>query len=213
MMLQSFTCTQLRPRATELRRKVPALSCSLNAKQCLHITGGNGSGKTTLLLCMLGLKPSSGSCTIKGTSDDLSALNYAHYIDYLPANNQMPDYLTVNEYLEHLIFLHKTASPLKTKQANQFMPIDKLRARKCTHLSQGEKQRCLINRLIQSNKPIWLLDEPFNHLDTESQQQLMHALKNHTHHGGIILLTHHGQLPAYDRKNFALTTYNLETDS
>ena len=60
--------------------------------------------------------------------------------------------------------------------------------KKTTVLSGGEKVRCMMARMMQSNANVLILDEPTNHLDLESITAFNNALKNYK---GTVLFTSH----------------------
>jgi ATPase subunit of ABC transporter with duplicated ATPase domains len=60
--------------------------------------------------------------------------------------------------------------------------------KKTSVLSGGEKVRCMMARMMQSNGNVLILDEPTNHLDLESIQAFNNALKNYK---GTVLFTSH----------------------
>ena len=64
----------------------------------------------------------------------------------------------------------------------------------CKYLSQGQKQKLALSRLICSNKKIWLLDEPFSFLDNEASKNLIFEINNNCAKGGIVLIASHNDL-------------------
>ncbi len=60
--------------------------------------------------------------------------------------------------------------------------------KKTSVLSGGEKVRCMMARMMQSNANVLILDEPTNHLDLESITAFNNALKNYK---GTVLFTSH----------------------
>jgi heme exporter protein A len=192
IMVHSFVCVNLRPKAPALRRHVAPFSCNIKSKQIVHIQGNNGSGKTTLLKCMLHFHAASGSCTLYDVHNKV--LNKKYYCDYLPAQCTLPNNSSVATYLQHNALIQQPDLkhwPLDLTH----LPIYPLHHKPCNQLSSGEKKLCLISQLILNQKKIWLLDEPFNHLDKYGQKQLMQAIERQIQQGGLVILTHHGQLP------------------
>jgi heme exporter protein A len=58
-------------------------------------------------------------------------------------------------------------------------------------LSQGQKRRAALARLIISKAKLWILDEPFVALDLAAQQVLLDVLNAHLNNQGLVLLTSH----------------------
>jgi heme exporter protein A len=61
-------------------------------------------------------------------------------------------------------------------------------------LSQGQKRRTALARLLSSRATLWILDEPFVALDLAAQEVLSGVINAHLHHQGMVLLTSHQSL-------------------
>ena len=58
-------------------------------------------------------------------------------------------------------------------------------------LSQGQKRRVALARLMLHAAPLWLLDEPFVALDAQAQALVGEAISTHVERGGMALFTSH----------------------
>jgi heme exporter protein A len=58
-------------------------------------------------------------------------------------------------------------------------------------LSQGQKRRVALARLLVSNTRLWILDEPFTALDIAAVEKLQSIIAKHVEQGGIVMLTTH----------------------
>jgi heme exporter protein A len=58
-------------------------------------------------------------------------------------------------------------------------------------MSQGQKRRTALARLLASQAPLWLLDEPFVALDVKAVDGLRGILAEHVAQGGMVLFTSH----------------------
>ena len=58
-------------------------------------------------------------------------------------------------------------------------------------LSQGQKRRVALARLLCSQARLWVLDEPFVALDVAAVDQLCNILDEHLARGGLLLFTSH----------------------
>jgi heme exporter protein A len=58
-------------------------------------------------------------------------------------------------------------------------------------LSTGQRKRASIARVLASKADIWLLDEPYNGLDSASCARLDQAITTQAASGGIILVAAH----------------------
>ena len=65
----------------------------------------------------------------------------------------------------------------------------------CRMLSAGQKRRTALARINLETRPVWLLDEPFNALDTAGQAQLAEMIETHRSGGGAVIAALHGAAP------------------
>jgi heme exporter protein A len=63
-------------------------------------------------------------------------------------------------------------------------------------LSQGQRRRSTLARLaLSQTAPLWILDEPFNALDTAANAWLTGLIEAHLHNAGMVVLTSHQDMP------------------
>lgn len=161
----------------------------------LWLRGHNGSGKTTLLRIISGLSnPDEGSLSwardrLEGAEDRLV------YIGHL---NAMKDDLTVCESLQFIAGLHgRDDSREAALTALRMLGMHHRRHAAVRTLSQGQRRRAALARLALERTPsLWLLDEPFDALDTAGVEAVNQLLKGHLARGGSVLLTSHLALEA-----------------
>jgi heme exporter protein A len=58
-------------------------------------------------------------------------------------------------------------------------------------LSQGQKRRVALARLLFSQTKLWILDEPFTALDVAAVDFLQSLISQHIEKGGLVILTTH----------------------
>ena len=138
------------------------------------IVGPNGSGKTTLLRDLAGLRrPAAGSVTLRGASlADRRPAERARALAYLPQTTPLAYDLPAHEVvmLGRSPFLPRFAGP---SPADHQHVADALRRvglagageRRVSSLSGGERQRVMLARLLATQAPLLLLDEPTASLD------------------------------------------------
>jgi heme exporter protein A len=71
-------------------------------------------------------------------------------------------------------------------------------------LSAGQKRRAAIARLLLSERPIWLLDEPATSLDAAAEATLGRLIAAHVESGGMAIVATHRDLPVRATANLAL---------
>lgn len=157
------------------------LSLSLEAGITHGLAGLNGSGKTTLLNTLYAfLKPQHGELVWS----DRPLLRKD--IAYLEADNFFYTYMTGREYLN---LFPSDASPFPIAEWQQLfsLPLDEI----TESYSTGMKKRLALLAVIKQNKPILILDEPFNGLDLEGTHLLSMILARLHARGKTILITSH----------------------
>ena len=74
-------------------------------------------------------------------------------------------------------------------------------------LSQGQKRRLALARLMVANSVVWLLDEPTVGLDSESLGAIESKLADHRAAGGIVVVSTHSRIKLPDAATIALEDY------
>ena len=182
-------------------------SCTICLGETIHLTGDNGCGKTTLLKFLNGLiQPQNGQYIFQGTKitpELLSQQNFAksfhQKIGYLW---QKPEaQLFCSSVEEELAFaplqmgLSLAEIQKRVQDTLELLGITHLSQRTPYTLSGGEQKKVAIGSLLTMNPQIWILDEPMNDLDSQSQNWLIDFLTSLKTAGKTIIFTsHHTQL-------------------
>ena len=166
----------------------------VNPGTLLHLRGGNGSGKTTLLKILAGiLHPVAGEIRFRGQLISKNIANYHKNLCYVGHKTGISPLLTVRENCQ--FELHHTPT---TRPFDKLMALFSLVGFEdvpCYLLSVGQRRRVGLMRILMSDAPLWLLDEPLVALDTEAIATLMQVMDCHLSRGGLIVLSSHQNLP------------------
>jgi ABC-2 type transport system ATP-binding protein len=136
------------------------------------LVGHNGAGKTTLIkLLMNMIHPSSGSATILGK--DTSTLTGQDFtrIAYASENQELPDWMTVGQFLKYLKGFYPTWDDAALVQQLD-LPLN----RKLKALSRGMLMKAALASILAFRPSVILLDEPFSGLDPLVRDELIEAL-------------------------------------
>lgn len=163
------------------------------------LLGTIGSGKSTLLKVLAGLYcPSEGRVRL-GNADlwEVDPAVVAGHIGYLPQRVHL-----FKGTLKSNLTLTGTVSDSGLLQIVSELGIDRI-ARDNPRsmelpiseggegLSDGQRQLLGLGRLFLAKPAIWLLDEPTASLDSDSEKQVIQAIKNHVKPDDILLISTH----------------------
>ena len=159
----------------------------------LYLRGANGAGKTSLLRMLCGLSPpEDGQILWKGESIKTLGDAFRQDLFYLGHANALQEALTVNENLQFFATLGGNAvSPSHTTHALASLGLRGCQNRFVRHLSQGQKRRVALSRLMLNRATLWVLDEPFVALDQAAIQMLADLIVAHLSRGGLAIVTSH----------------------
>ncbi len=175
------------------------VSLRIYPKEHIGIVGRSGCGKTTLINLIIGMyEPKSGNITIGDNNiNDISFESVVNKIGIVLQNPWMFN-LTVKENLQ---FSKKQASDEELiqacKKANIYSFIENLPDKFNTiigengiKLSGGQKQRLSIARTLLQDSDIIIFDESTNSLDSESEMEIIRAIKELSKNKTVITISH-----------------------
>lgn len=205
----------LQVRDLECRRGDACLFSGMNFQlqdgQLLHVKGSNGSGKTSLLRIVCGLfLPAAGTVSWAGQDIRENRDDFNKALCYVGHLNGLKDDLTAVENLT----IHARLMGLVVTTAHVETALDRMglshRAYLATKvLSQGQKRRVALARLLLGGTRLWILDEPFTALDVNAVRQLQSVMRDHLAGGGSVLLTTHQdvEISATSHRDMNLDTW------
>jgi heme exporter protein A len=165
----------------------------LDGGEMLYLQGRNGSGKTSLLRILCGLAhPATGEIRWRGTVIGKLGEDYQRELCYLGHHNAIKEELTP---LENLLASARLADEaLGEGAALEALEMVGLAGREdlaCRYLSQGQKRRVALARLVNERRALWILDEPYVALDTAAIELVAGLIGAHLQRGGLVALTTH----------------------
>ncbi|MFT4272650.1 MAG: ABC transporter ATP-binding protein [Pantoea sp.] len=174
------------------QRVTPTINGELVAGSMTALIGANGSGKSTLLKTIAGLlTPISGRCELKVSRKELG---------WLPQRTELEKRFPVTAY--ELVAMgcwprcgwFGAINRALRKEIDAALDAVQMRdfadAQPAT-LSGGQLQRVLFARLMLQRSKLWLLDEPFNGIDSQTVTLLMSILQQQQQAGTTLLVVLH----------------------
>lgn len=168
------------------------LNFSLSAGQLLQIEGRNGSGKTSLLRILCGLTlPTEGIVYWKNQDIQDIKSSYWASLTYIGHANGIKAELTPLENLAMTQALAATPISIDLAFALEQVGLYGFEDVQTRTLSAGQQRRVALARLLVSEAPLWILDEPFTALDKTAIRMIENWLDAHAKRGGAAILTSH----------------------
>jgi zinc/manganese transport system ATP-binding protein len=170
----------------------PTINGELPAGSMTALIGANGSGKSTLLKTIAGLlTPIAGRCDLAVSRKELG---------WLPQRTELETRFPITAY--ELVAMgcwprcgwFGAINRALRKEIDAALDAVQMRdfadAQPAT-LSGGQLQRVLFARLMLQRSKLWLLDEPFNGIDSQTVTLLMSILEQQQQAGTTLLVVLH----------------------
>lgn len=186
----SKPCIQVRGLQVALsgRTVIEDANLEVGTGEFIGLLGPNGAGKTTLMRAILGLIPSSGTCTVTGS------------VGYVPQRHEVEWGFPINVYRTVLSGRTGLIGWLKRPRATdhaaaaealRLVHMEEFSTRPIEELSGGQRQRVLIARALATQPHVLLLDEPFTGLDAPNTESLLELFEELSHRGTSIIMSTH----------------------
>ena len=191
------------------RTRLAPLSFAIAAGERLAIVGQSGSGKSTLLQIFLGFCAYQGDIFINNQNfNTINSTQFRHQIAYLSQqtmllpmsiadNLRLPNPTASDDKLWQIL-AQVGLKPLIKALPNQ---LDTELGERGSGLSGGQQRRLAIAQLLLQDAQLWLLDEPTEHLDSDTAAEINALLQQVTRGKTVLWVTHDAtKLPWLDRQ-------------
>jgi putative ABC transport system ATP-binding protein len=176
---------------------------SIEAGECVAITGPSGSGKSTLMHILGCLdRPTSGTYRLAGkdvstlSRDELARVRNETIGFVFQSFNLLPRTSAVENVELPMLYSSSRVTMSERRQralaALASVGLDERAAHHPNQLSGGQQQRVAIARALMTHPPILLADEPTGNLDTRTGAEVLRIFRRLQQERGItvILITH-----------------------
>jgi len=159
------------------------------------LTGKNGIGKSTLLRAIVGLhRPSRGRIRFDDIDNQAQRRAYLRHIAYQPQNFAAYPNLTARKFLVYFQRLRGFGAGEARRSAEAWLERVGLSGdagQRTGTFSQGMLQRLGLAYVLQTNAPLYVLDEPFAGIDPAARATLTDLLAEEARSRIVLLCTHH----------------------
>lgn len=149
------------------------------------IIGANGSGKSTLLKAVCGILPHKGNCELDGiVLERQSARQIARLCSYIPQRSGITIDISALDVVlmgfnPQLGLLEHPDRAMYAEAWNALAQVGLSGKENANylHLSEGQKQLCILARTLVADSKLLLLDEPESALDFHHRYQMLEILR------------------------------------
>ncbi len=190
------------------RHKYPVIS-ELNASadkgQLIAVIGRNGVGKSTLLRTLTGIQPALGGDIMISGKDisGYSRMELARKTGYISTEVVRVSNMSVYDLVSLGRFPHTnwigyldSESREAISQAIRKSGLEGFEYRPVAELSDGERQRAMIARVLAQDAEIMIMDEPTAFLDIAGRYEIIKLIRDLTRNGKTIIYSTHDLNPA-----------------
>lgn len=169
------------------------LNFTLGEGELLLVQGANGSGKTSLLRMVCGLMaPEFGDILWRGEKISEARESYHAEMAYFGHAPAVKEDLTAFENLNFSCQLGGISLGRdEVEGALAYLGLGHCLNLPAKSLSQGQRRRVGLARMLLVKARLWILDEPLTALDQAALQLVQSLLGEHLQRGGMVLLTTH----------------------
>ena len=161
---------------------VAPVTLTLQARECLCITGASGTGKTLLLRALADLDPHDGEVLLANVaSARIAADQWRRQVGLLPPESSWWEVRTGEHF--------RTGAALPLARLGL---AESLLDAPVSRLSSGERQRLALLRLLANQPKVLLLDEPTANLDPENTRRVEALIAEYRQHrpAAVVWVSH-----------------------
>ena len=167
------------------KKVLRSLNLEIESGEIVTLIGDNGSGKTSLIRTLCGLTQLTEGCVLWNHAPiDAISSDYYNHLAYLAHTNGLIPELTLLENLTYS--LHKTDLDKDHSVLEGFQLKHSIQSPVAT-LSNGQSRKAALSFIIMSGKSLWVFDEPYANLDSQSIDYLNQRIAAHLSNNGMVI--------------------------
>lgn len=154
-----------------LKKILQDVNLTLQSGKIVGLLGENGAGKTTLMRVITGVAHATGDITVAGETEVAARKSHVSYMDHLGA-------FSLGTHLDRIVKFYQTVyADFDIERFNElaeFLNIDT--SLKLSALSKGNKEKFVIALTLSRQVELYLLDEPFDGIDSMSRKDIINSI-------------------------------------
>jgi ABC-2 type transport system ATP-binding protein len=165
------------------------VSFSIPAGSAYALIGSNGAGKTTTIRILMNmLDATSGTAELLGIDSRRLSPRELAQIGYVSENQQLPEALSVREYLDYLRPFYPRWD--RTLEASILRDLRLPPQRKIGQLSHGMRMKMALACALPFRPRLLVLDEPFSGLDPLVRDEFMEGMLRQLDETTVLISSH-----------------------
>ncbi len=181
-------------------RALDDVSIDVGRGEIYGFFGPNGAGKTTCIRVLCGLTPvTQGQAQVLGIDVRKHPVQVRDNIAIMSEETRFYEEMTPRKYLNmfgKLMLMKKIDRLAALNRAADLADLRGFIDRKIATLSQGQRQRVSLARVLMADAPLIFLDEPFEGIDIIHRRKLREYFKQYVKQGNTIFFTSHNLIEA-----------------
>lgn len=181
-------------------RALDDVSIDVGKGEIYGFFGPNGAGKTTCIRVLCGLTSATqGEAHVLGIDVRKHPVQVRDNIAIMSEEARFYEEMTPRKYLNifgKLMLMKKSDRLASINRAADLADLRGFIDRKIGTLSQGQRQRVSLARVLMADAPLLFLDEPFEGIDIIHRRKLREHFKKYVKEGNSIFFTSHNLIEA-----------------
>ncbi|OGS57050.1 MAG: hypothetical protein A3K60_08170 [Euryarchaeota archaeon RBG_19FT_COMBO_56_21] len=181
-------------------RALDSVSLKVGRGEIFGFFGPNGAGKTTCIRVLCGLtQASGGDAKVLDIDVCKNPVWVRDNIAVLSEETRFYEEMTPRRYLNMFGKFMLVKKSERLARINSIADLADLRGfidQKIASLSQGQRQRVSLARVLMADAPLLFLDEPFEGIDIIHRKKLREHFRDYVSRGNTIFFTSHNLIEA-----------------
>lgn len=181
-------------------RALDDVSLSVGRGEIFGFFGPNGAGKTTCIRTLCGLtRPTQGTADVMGVDVLRHPVRVRENAAIMSEETRFYEEMTPRRYLHmfsKLMLMSKVERLRALDLASGLADLGTFIDSPISQLSQGQRQRVSLARVLMAEAPLLFLDEPFEGIDILHRKRLREYLRDYVSMGNTVFFTSHNLIEA-----------------